>query len=183
MGRRLDRTGHQGLTVTQDITPTLVLAVVGILWAVGWALRRVWPGLVAAVVFVRSWNGYTDADGKKVPGVVEAIAGIRSDVGDLRVEVADTRSDVTALRDDVTEIRGDVRAAAEAAGAALHEVRPNGGGSLRDKVDQLAEGQQAMASEVTQLRGALEQHVKNSARAPRRFDDPPESGFSPVTHG
>jgi outer membrane murein-binding lipoprotein Lpp len=155
--------------VTGDITPTLVLAVAGILWAAGWALRRVWPGLVAAVVFVRSWNGYTDADGKKVPGVVEAIAGIRSDVGDLRTEV--------------TEIRGDVRAAAEAAGAALHEVRPNGGGSLRDKVDQLAEGQQAMASEVTQLRGALEQHVKDSARAPRRHDDPPEADFSPITHG
>lgn len=169
--------------MTDGITPTLILAIIGVLWAAGWALRRVWPGLVSLVVFVRSWNGYTDADGKKVPGVVEAIAGIRTDVGGLRTEVTDTRRDVTALRDDVTEIRGDVRAAAEAAGAALHEVRPNGGGSLRDKVDELNAGQQAMAAEVTQLRGALEQHVKDSARAPRRGDDPPEADFSPVTHG
>ncbi len=144
------------------ISSGLLVAILVVLWGLFWTARKAWPGVVALVDFVRSWNGYTKADGTRVPGVLESL----EDLGEA------------------------TRAAAKAAGAAeskaedaLHQLRPNGGESLWDKVKEMAEGQQAMAAEVTQLRGSLEQHIKDSARAPRRNDDPPEADFSPITHG
>lgn len=78
------------------------------------------------------------------------------------------------------------------------QVHANGGSSLRDAVDQigvtqgalaqaqveLAAAQEAQAGETRELRAAFEQHVIESARGPRRADDPPEADHRPTTpHG
>lgn len=144
------------------ISSGLVIAILVVLWGLFWTARKAWPGVVALVDFIRSWNGYTKPDGTRVPGVLEKL----EDLGEA------------------------ARAAAEAAGAAeskaeqaLQELQPNSGESLWDKVKEMADGQQAMAAEVTQLRGSLEQHIKDSSRAPRRDDGTPEADFSQITHG
>lgn len=158
------------------ITSGLVLAVVAVLWGGSWAVKKAWPAITAAVLFIRSWNGYTDPDGQKVPGVVESIAALRADVADLK---------------------GDVGAAAGAAGAALTAadealkmLKPNGGGSLRDAVDRVADVQAlqsdqlaAVVDDIADVKAQLGKHIVESTRAPRRGDDPPEIDFRPVTHG
>lgn len=77
------------------------------------------------------------------------------------------------------------------------QVLANGGSSLRDAVDQVARTQAALAeahidtserldtvaAELGSVRTVLEQHMSDSARLPRRADDPPEADFRPVTHG
>lgn len=83
------------------------------------------------------------------------------------------------------------------------QVHANGGSSLRDAVDRIGQTQAALAQtqaalaqshaeqtdrldslveEVGSVRSALEQHIVESTRAPRRDDDPPETDFRPVTH-
>jgi ABC-type amino acid transport substrate-binding protein len=139
------------------ISSALVVTILVVLWTLFWLAKKAWPGVTALVLFFRSWNGYVDTDGTKVPGVVESIVGLRADVADLK---------------------GDVGAAARAAGAAqvtadesLKMLKPNGGGSLRDAVDRVAAAQDlqsdqlaAVVDDLAELKHTLAKHMTDSRR-------------------
>lgn len=158
------------------ITSGLVIAVVAVLWGLGWTGKKAWPAVTSLVLFFRSWNGYTDPDGTKVAGVVESIAALRGDVADLKKGVGATA--------------GAAGAAQAAADEALKMLKPNGGSSLRDVVDRLEQMQTIQSDQlasvvdsVAEVKSELRKHIVESTRAPRRGDDPPEIDFRPVTHG
>jgi hypothetical protein len=141
-----------GLT---GLAPGWAALITGVLLAAVAAIAKAWPRARDFVLFLTDLMGSPERPGKpRSPGLMERMATVE----DL------------------------VRATAEAAGAAqtqaqdaLDQLRPNGGGSLWDKVNTLGE-------KVDGIGQSLEQHVVDSARAPRRGDDPPEADFTQVTH-